>query len=280
PIRPRPERSSVMPRASRSADVETAPISTLPPPREDHQSSNKPQALQRGRTQGHPAVLDRAQDFETFAAELHRDLPPSSRLQPVLTDRVILAAWRLHRISRDESACARARGVLPRMTREVLRAESSLETALTVLRATRDEGRPRWGHAAPTDSKAGDLPADKLPDFPDLSNEWPAVPNDTDDDPSHSLLDPIADDEDDRDTVDDTDDNAPLLWRHRLTLDPNVSETSPVVQGTWVPAGQVVSLIVDGWTWSDILRTHPELTEDDIRACLAYTVTQDAREEP
>jgi uncharacterized protein (DUF433 family) len=37
----------------------------------------------------------------------------------------------------------------------------------------------------------------------------------------------------------------------------------------------VVSLIVDGWTWSNILRTHPELTEEDIRTCLAYTVAED-----
>lgn len=64
-------------------------------------------------------------------------------------------------------------------------------------------------------------------------------------------------------------------WQERLAFDFNVSETSPVVKGTWVTVGHVVSLIVDGWTWSEILRTHPELTEDDIRVCVAYTVDQD-----
>ena len=63
-------------------------------------------------------------------------------------------------------------------------------------------------------------------------------------------------------------------WQGRLIFDFNVSEASPVVKGTWVTVGHVVSLIVDGWTWGDILRTHPELTEEDIRVCLAYTVAR------
>lgn len=62
----------------------------------------------------------------------------------------------------------------------------------------------------------------------------------------------------------------------RLVFDPNVSDDSPVVRGTWVTAAHVAALIVDGWTWSDILRSHPELVADDLRACLAYTAAIDA----
>ncbi len=61
-------------------------------------------------------------------------------------------------------------------------------------------------------------------------------------------------------------------WRGRLDHDPALSETSPIVRGTWVTVDQVIALIVDGWTWKDILRSHPELTEDDLRACLSYSV--------
>lgn len=68
-------------------------------------------------------------------------------------------------------------------------------------------------------------------------------------------------------------------WQDRLVFDFNVSESSPVVKGTWVTAGHIVSLIVDGWTWSDILRCHPELTEDDIRVCLAYAVENEPEPE-
>jgi uncharacterized protein (DUF433 family) len=64
----------------------------------------------------------------------------------------------------------------------------------------------------------------------------------------------------------------PALWRERLTMDPGVSPDSPVVRGTWVTVDQVISRIVDGWSWGDVLRAHPELCSDDIRACLAFTV--------
>lgn len=68
------------------------------------------------------------------------------------------------------------------------------------------------------------------------------------------------------------DDEVPSsLWRGRLVFDPDVSEVSPVVKGTWVTVRHVLALIVDGWTWADILRAHPELSSDDIRACLAYS---------
>ncbi|MDB5351216.1 MAG: antitoxin [Planctomycetota bacterium] len=62
------------------------------------------------------------------------------------------------------------------------------------------------------------------------------------------------------------------LWRERLTMDASVSPDSPVVKGTWITVGQVISRIVDGWSWSEILRSYPELCQDDIRACLAFTV--------
>ena len=63
-------------------------------------------------------------------------------------------------------------------------------------------------------------------------------------------------------------------WRDRLVLDPEVSPTSPVVRGTWVTVAQVVSLVIDGWSWERILRAFPELTTDDIRACLSYSVEE------
>ena len=67
-------------------------------------------------------------------------------------------------------------------------------------------------------------------------------------------------------------------WRDRLAWDDAVSEDSPIVRGTWITVGQVISRIIDGWSWADVLRAHPELCEDDLRACLAFTVEdEDAR---
>lgn len=67
-----------------------------------------------------------------------------------------------------------------------------------------------------------------------------------------------------------------LILHGRLEMDPHVSDSSPVIKGTWVTVSHVISLIVDGWAWADVLRAHPELTEDDIRACLSYTVMTEA----
>ena len=87
------------------------------------------------------------------------------------------------------------------------------------------------------------------------------------DEPTESEIEADDDDAESADFV--------CLWRDRLVFDPEVSTRSPVVKGTWITVNHVVSLIVDGWAWADILKTHPELTEDDIRACVAYTVEED-----
>ena len=90
--------------------------------------------------------------------------------------------------------------------------------------------------------------------------------------------DDIVGDEDFEDGDDEAIAAAPI-WSGRLVFDTKVSDRSPVVRGTWVTAGQVVTFIVDGWTWAEILRAHPELSEDDIRACLAYVIDQDVRDD-
>lgn len=61
----------------------------------------------------------------------------------------------------------------------------------------------------------------------------------------------------------------------RLVMDPAVSVTSPVIRGTGVTADHVSSLIVEGWTWADVLGAYAGLTEDDIRACLGYEMARE-----
>jgi uncharacterized protein (DUF433 family) len=95
-----------------------------------------------------------------------------------------------------------------------------------------------------------------------LPNEWPVVPCDE------------ADDFTEAPETTDSDEEIPT-GQNRLVFDLDVSDISPVVKGTWITVGHVVSLIVDGWAWSDILRSHPELTEDDIRTCVAYAMAEE-----
>lgn len=61
-------------------------------------------------------------------------------------------------------------------------------------------------------------------------------------------------------------------WRHRLVFDDNISTSSPVVKGTCITQHAVVSLILEGYTWHDVKKIFHGISDDDIRACLAYHV--------
>lgn len=56
----------------------------------------------------------------------------------------------------------------------------------------------------------------------------------------------------------------------RIVVDPNVCFGKPTVRGTRIRVGLVLDLLADGMTIDEILDEHPSLTDDDIRACLAF----------
>jgi uncharacterized protein (DUF433 family) len=56
----------------------------------------------------------------------------------------------------------------------------------------------------------------------------------------------------------------------RITIDLNVLVGKPVVRGTRLSVELIVDLLAQGWTQEQILDSYPNLTVDDIRACLAY----------
>jgi uncharacterized protein (DUF433 family) len=56
----------------------------------------------------------------------------------------------------------------------------------------------------------------------------------------------------------------------RITVAPEVLVGKPVIRGTRLSVEFVIGLLADGWTVADILRNYPDLTHDDILACLAY----------
>ena len=65
-------------------------------------------------------------------------------------------------------------------------------------------------------------------------------------------------------------------WCARLAFDARVSEAWPVVRGTTITAGWVASRIVDGCSWAEVIRERPELCEEDVRACLACAIEEEA----
>jgi uncharacterized protein (DUF433 family) len=56
----------------------------------------------------------------------------------------------------------------------------------------------------------------------------------------------------------------------RISLAPDVLAGKPVIRGTRLSVEFVIGLMVDRWTEADILANCPNITHDDIIACLAY----------
>src|ERR1044071_7700184 len=56
----------------------------------------------------------------------------------------------------------------------------------------------------------------------------------------------------------------------RIVVDPKILTGKPVVRGTRISVELVVELLAAGWRHAQILERYSHLSEEDIRACLAY----------
>jgi uncharacterized protein (DUF433 family) len=61
-----------------------------------------------------------------------------------------------------------------------------------------------------------------------------------------------------------------MIDHPRISLSPDVLAGKPVIRGTRLAVEFVIGLFADGWTEADILTNYPDVTHDDIIACLAY----------
>ena len=63
-----------------------------------------------------------------------------------------------------------------------------------------------------------------------------------------------------------------------IVRDPNICGGEPVIRGTRVTLRTVLASLADGDSIADILRDFPTLTEDDVKAVIAFAATA-ARED-
>jgi uncharacterized protein (DUF433 family) len=56
----------------------------------------------------------------------------------------------------------------------------------------------------------------------------------------------------------------------RILMDPKILTGKPALRGTRISVEPVVDLLAAGWSHTQILASYPHLSEEDIRACLAY----------
>lgn len=56
----------------------------------------------------------------------------------------------------------------------------------------------------------------------------------------------------------------------RISVDPAVCFGKPCIRGTRIWVSLVLDLLADGMSLEDLISEYPQLTPDDVRACLAY----------
>ena len=66
-------------------------------------------------------------------------------------------------------------------------------------------------------------------------------------------------------------------YRDRIVIDPEVRFRKSCVRGTRITVGDVLSYLASGMREEQILADFPQLTIDDIRACLAFAAERERR---
>ena len=56
----------------------------------------------------------------------------------------------------------------------------------------------------------------------------------------------------------------------RIDIDPRVCFGKPRVKGTRIWVGLILGMMADGMSTDEILSEYPQLSDEDLRACLAY----------
>ena len=68
-----------------------------------------------------------------------------------------------------------------------------------------------------------------------------------------------------------------MNYQNIITIEPGTRGGRPTVRGMRIAVADVIGWLTAGMTQEEILSDFPELTEDDIRACLAYAESQTSR---
>jgi uncharacterized protein (DUF433 family) len=62
-----------------------------------------------------------------------------------------------------------------------------------------------------------------------------------------------------------------------ISMDPKVCFGKPIIRGMRITVADVLDYLASGMSREEIFEAFPDLTEDDIRACLAFAADRDRR---
>lgn len=60
------------------------------------------------------------------------------------------------------------------------------------------------------------------------------------------------------------------LADERIRIDPAIMDGMPCIRGTRIPVRMILDYLAEGATLSEILQQYPQLTEEDVRAAIAF----------
>ncbi|MBK7952019.1 MAG: DUF433 domain-containing protein [Deltaproteobacteria bacterium] len=66
-------------------------------------------------------------------------------------------------------------------------------------------------------------------------------------------------------------------YRDRITIEPGKRGGKPCIRGLRITVFDVLEYLASGMTESEIIQDFPELTVDDIRACLAFAADRERK---
>ena len=69
----------------------------------------------------------------------------------------------------------------------------------------------------------------------------------------------------------------PVDYQQRITMEPGKRGGKPCVRGLRITVSDVLDYLASGMSEDDVLRDFPDLTRDDIRACLAFAADRERR---
>ena len=67
-------------------------------------------------------------------------------------------------------------------------------------------------------------------------------------------------------------------YKERIVRDPGVMVGKPVVKGTRIPVELVLGWLAENPDLNELFAAYPELTRDDVKACLQYAQSAVGRE--
>ena len=66
-------------------------------------------------------------------------------------------------------------------------------------------------------------------------------------------------------------------YRRLITIEPGKRGGKPCIRGLRITVSDVLEYLASGMTESDILRDFPDLTPEDIKACLAFAADRERK---